>query len=114
MIIGRGAVAKLLLDLYGIQVAELAAMYGKKFCLYLLAVNLLAFVMYGLDKKRAKEGAWRISEKRLLGVAIIGGSIGAILGMHIFYHKTRHWYFRYGLPVILLAQCLISGAVLYL
>ena len=71
---------------------------------YLLAVNVLAFILYGVDKKRARNREWRISEKTLIGIAVIGGSIGAILGMHVFHHKTRHWYFRFGLPVILIIQ----------
>ena len=84
---------------------------GKFLILYLLIVNLLAFILYGLDKKKAKNGEWRISEKTLLGIASIGGSIGAILGMQIFHHKTKHWYFRYGLPGILILQCLLVWAV---
>lgn len=76
--------------------------------IYLLAVNILAFMLYGIDKKRAKNGKWRISEKTLIGIAVIGGSVGALFGMHIFHHKTRHWYFRYGLPVILIVQVLLG------
>lgn len=75
--------------------------------IYLLAVNLLAFILYGIDKKRARNREWRISERTLIGIAVIGGCIGAILGMHVFHHKTRHWYFRYGLPVILIIQVLL-------
>ena len=76
--------------------------------IYLLAVNLLAFILYGIDKKRARNREWRISERTLIGIAVIGGCIGAILGMHVFHHKTRHWYFRYGLPVILIIQLLLA------
>ena len=76
--------------------------------IYLLAVNLLAFILYGIDKKRARNREWRISERTLIGIAVIGGCIGAILGMHVFHHKTRHWYFRYGLPVILIIQVLLA------
>lgn len=65
------------------------------------------FTLYGADKKRAKKREWRISEKTLIGIAVIGGSAGALLGMHVFHHKTRHWYFRYGLPVILAVQVLL-------
>ena len=75
---------------------------------YLLAINLLAFILYGIDKKRARKREWRISEKTLIGIAVIGGCVGAILGMHIFHHKTRHWYFRYGLPLILIIQVLLA------
>ena len=74
---------------------------------YVLAVNLTAFFLYGADKRRAKQGKWRISERTLLGIAAIGGSVGALFGMHVFRHKTRHWYFRYGIPVILMIQLLL-------
>ena len=71
---------------------------------YLLAVNIIAFAMMGIDKGRAKRGAWRISEKALFISALIGGSIGAICGMQFFRHKTKHWYFKYGMPAILILQ----------
>ena len=71
---------------------------------YLALINLTAFILYGADKKKAKRGQWRIPEKTLLGIAAIGGSAGAILGMFLFRHKTKHWYFRYGLPAILIVQ----------
>lgn len=72
--------------------------------IWLCVANLAALILFGVDKKRAKEGRWRIPEKTLFLSAILGGSIGAILGMHLFRHKTKHWYFRYGLPAILLVQ----------
>ena len=75
--------------------------------IYLIAVNLVAFILYGADKSKAKRGKWRISEKTLIGIAVMGGSVGAILGMHVFRHKTRHWYFRYGLPAILVIQVVL-------
>jgi uncharacterized membrane protein YsdA (DUF1294 family) len=75
--------------------------------IYLSIVNLAAFVLYGADKRKAKRGKWRISEKTLIGAAVMGGSVGAILGMHVFHHKTRHWYFRYGLPAILAVQVIL-------
>ncbi len=71
---------------------------------YLLLINLAAFLTFGADKRRAKRGAWRIPEKTLFLLAIVGGSVGAICGMRVFHHKTKHWYFKYGLPAILLAQ----------
>ena len=75
------------------------------FVVYLAAINLLTFCVYGADKRRAKiPGARRVPEKTLLGLAAIGGSLGALAGMRVFRHKTRHWYFRYGIPAILLAQ----------
>ena len=71
---------------------------------YLAAINVVTFLVYGIDKWRAKRGAWRISEKTLFLLPILGGSIGAIAGMKVFHHKTKHWYFQYGLPLILLLQ----------
>ncbi|MCD7784137.1 MAG: DUF1294 domain-containing protein [Oscillospiraceae bacterium] len=63
------------------------------YVLYLLFMSFVVFVMYGIDKRRAKKGQWRISEKALLTLGFIGGAAGALLGMHLFRHKTRHWYF---------------------
>ena len=74
--------------------------------LYLLAVNLAAFMLMGADKRRARRGAWRISEKALFLPAALGGALGGVLGMRVFHHKTRHWYFRLGFPSLLLAQLL--------
>lgn len=76
---------------------------------YLLIVNVAAFAVYGADKLRAKQGRWRVPEKTLFLLAIIGGSVGALLGMWCFHHKTRHWYFRYGIPVILVVQLALAG-----
>lgn len=69
---------------------------------YLVVINIAAFIMYGIDKKRAASGRWRISEATLLGIAFAGGSIGALLGMRCFRHKTRHWKFRILVPLFLL------------
>lgn len=72
---------------------------------YLLLVNLAAFFLMGSDKRRAqREGARRIPEKTLFLAALLGGSLGAILGMRLFRHKTKHWYFVWGMPAILLLQ----------
>ena len=71
---------------------------------YLLAVNVVAFAAFGIDKYKAKRGLWRISEATLLLLAVVGGSLGALLGMRIWHHKTQHAKFRYGLPLIILAQ----------
>ena len=72
--------------------------------LWLVIINLTAFAIFGIDKKRAKKGQWRIPEKTLFLSAILGGSIGAILGMYIFHHKTKHWYFQFGIPAIMIIQ----------
>ena len=71
---------------------------------YIVGVNILTFLVYGIDKVKAKQSKWRISEATLLLLAIIGGSIGAWLGMKTWHHKTMHKKFKYGLPLILLAQ----------
>ena len=76
----------------------------KGLTLWLILVNLAAFVLMGVDKYRAKRGAWRIPERTLITAALMGGSPGAILGMELFRHKTRHAKFAVGLPLILCAQ----------
>ena len=81
--------------------------------LYLLAVNLAAFAMMGLDKGRARRGRWRIPEKRLFLPVLLGGGLGGVLGMRLFHHKTRHWYFRYGFPLLLAVQLLALGQLWY-
>ncbi len=80
--------------------------------IYLIAVNLVAIVMYGTDKRRAKQGKWRISEKALIIIAVIGGSIGALTGMYGFRHKTKHRAFRYGIPLILIGQILLTWFII--
>ncbi len=72
---------------------------------YLLAVNLAAFITFGADKRRARRNEWRVPERTLFLLALAGGSLGAVCGMCAFHHKTKHWYFRFGLPAILLAHC---------
>ena len=76
----------------------------KTIILYLIAINVVTFLVYGLDKWKAKRDAWRISETTLLLLAAAGGSVGALLGMQIFRHKTKHVKFTVGVPVILLVQ----------
>lgn len=71
---------------------------------YLLIINLLAFALFGIDKRRASKHRYRISEAALFSVALLGGSIGAWAGMYVFRHKTAHWYFVVGIPLILVAQ----------
>ena len=75
---------------------------------YLVGINLLGFFLMGLDKRRSKRNRWRISEVSLFLPAILGGSLGALLGMHLFHHKTRHWYFRLGLPAVLVLQAVLA------
>ena len=73
----------------------------------LIGINLAGFIIMGVDKKRAIRGAWRISEASLFFTALLGGSLGCILGMQHFRHKTKHWYFKYGMPAILVVQILL-------
>jgi len=75
--------------------------------IYLIAINVVAFFLYGIDKWKAKRSKWRISEATLLGLAVIGGSIGAWLGMKVWHHKTMHKKLKYGIPLILMAQIAI-------
>lgn len=76
---------------------------------YLLAINALSFILFGLDKYKAKKGKWRISEATLLMIAVIGGSIGAWAGMRLWHHKTMHKKFKYGIPAIIIMQvCLVA------
>ena len=71
---------------------------------YLLAINAVAFIIYGIDKYKAKKAKWRIPEATLLLLAVLGGSIGAWMGMKVWHHKTMHKKFKYGIPAILLIQ----------
>ena len=71
---------------------------------YLLVISAATFIIYGIDKDKAKKVKWRISEATLLTMAAVGGSIGAWLGMKAWHHKTQHRKFKYGVPIILLIQ----------
>lgn len=79
----------------------------KYMLIYLLVINIVAFAMMGIDKSRARNGQWRISEASLFLGAILGGSIGSIAGMQLFRHKTKHWYFQFGMPAILMIQLIL-------
>ena len=71
---------------------------------YLVLINVIGFALMGIDKSRAKNHAWRISESALFIVALLFGSLGSVIGMQVFRHKTKHWYFKWGMPLILLVQ----------
>ena len=71
---------------------------------YLLGINAVTFIVYGIDKYKAKKAKWRIPEATLLLLAVLGGSIGAWMGMKVWHHKTMHKKFKYGSPAILLIQ----------
>ena len=79
-------------------------MMGTYILYYLAAINVIAFMVYGIDKLKAKKGKWRIPEATLLLLAIVGGSIGAWCGMKVWHHKTMHKKFKYGVPLILMIQ----------
>ena len=76
----------------------------KLIVIFLVTVNVGTFFLYGIDKWKAKHSKWRIPEATLLGLAVIGGSVGALLGMRVWHHKTMHKKFKYGLPLIILLQ----------
>ena len=75
---------------------------------YLFAINIVSFFLYGIDKYKAKKNKWRISEATLLMIAVIGGSIGAWVGMRLWHHKTMHKKFKYGIPVIIVMQIALA------
>ena len=83
------------------------------FIYYLIIINIIAFFLMGIDKKKAQTGAWRIPEKTLFLSAILGGSIGAIAGMQLFRHKTKHKTFVIGMPVILIVQIVLAAVYFY-
>ena len=84
-------------------------MNGLKFLLiYIIIMNVVGFFIMGIDKRKAEKHAWRISEKTLFLVSLIGGSIGTLLGMYVFRHKTKHWYFVIGMPLILIVHIILA------
>lgn len=81
--------------------------------IYLVIINIAAFASMGIDKAKAKKKAWRIPEKTLFLLAIIGGSLGSIIGMQTFRHKTKHWYFKWGMPAIFVLQVALAVFLYY-
>lgn len=84
------------------------------FAAYALLINLIAFIMYGIDKHRAQKRKERISEAALIWMAVFGGSVGAIMGMYIFHHKTQKKKFKILLPLIFFIQLSVLGYWIYL
>ena len=78
----------------------------------LLVMNLLAFALMGIDKMKAKRGSWRIPEKTLFLVTALFGGLGGTLGMRMFRHKTKHWYFKFGFPALLAVQLVLLAWLL--
>lgn len=81
--------------------------------IYVAAINIVTFFLYGIDKWKAKKDKWRVTEATLIRWAVFGGSIGAWLGMKAWHHKTQHKKFQYGIPAILIAQVALVGVILY-
>ena len=81
--------------------------------IYLAVINILTFFMYGVDKWKAKRSKWRVSEAALIWMAVLGGSIGAWLGMKAWHHKTQHKKFQYGIPLILFTQVVVIAVLKY-
>ena len=81
----------------------------KWLALWVLFWSILDYVLMGIDKWKARRERWRVPEKTFFLVALLGGTLGAILGMYAFHHKTRHWYFKWGLSAILIAQIALGG-----
>lgn len=80
--------------------------------IYAVIINIIGFFSMLIDKRRAIKNKWRIPEKTLFLIAFIGGSVGSIAGMRLFRHKTKHWYFAYGMPAILIVQLVIISLLL--
>ena len=80
----------------------------------LLVTNLISFILMGHDKRCARQGKWRVPEKRLFLVTALFGGLGGVLGMKVFHHKTQHWYFRVFFPVLLVIQIVALAAGAYL
>ena len=78
---------------------------------YFIFINVFTFIAFGVDKRRARHNQWRISEATLFLLAILGGSIGALLGMHVWHHKTKHLHFIIGIPLIMLLQVILIMAL---
>lgn len=89
------------------------AEYQRIIIIYLLVINIATFFTYGIDKWKAKKSKWRIREVSLLALAVLGGSVGAWLGMKVWHHKTMHKKFKYGVPAILILQLALLAYIIY-
>lgn len=83
------------------------------FVMYVVMINIVTFLLYGVDKVKAKRGWMRISEMTLLTMALLGGSLGALFGVNVWHHKTNHWKFRVGIPLILLLQIALMATLYF-
>lgn len=84
-------------------------MFVKLFLFYVALMNFIGFMVMRADKEKAKKHEWRIPEKTLFSISLLGGSLGTWIGMYVFHHKTKKWLFRIGIPVIFLGQILLIG-----
>ncbi len=75
---------------------------------YFIVINILGFASMGIDKRKAQRSAYRIPEATLFAIALMGGSLGSVIGMNLFRHKTKHWYFKWGMPIILVLQIALA------
>lgn len=80
----------------------------KNIVIYLIVINILTFIAMWWDKHEAKVGDWRISEKTLFILVLLGGGVGGIAGMYVFRHKTKKWYFKFGFPIILILEIILA------
>lgn len=85
----------------------------KQIIIYLIVINVATFITYGIDKYKARRAMWRVREASLLILAVLGGSVGAWLGMKVWHHKTQHLKFKYGVPFILFAQIALAFYIYY-
>lgn len=81
--------------------------------LWLIVINIITFAVFGIDKKKAIDGKFRIKELTLFVLSLLGGSLGGLIAMHTFHHKTRKWYFKFGIPLILIAWVAMIAWLIY-
>lgn len=102
---------------YSSQTNDIAVMNDRNLLhivlIYLVVINMVTFLIYGIDKWKAKKSKWRIRETVLLSLAVLGGSMGAWLGMKVWHHKTKHKKFKYGVPAIIIVQVALIAYYLY-
>lgn len=79
----------------------------KAVIIYAVIVNIIGFLLMGIDKRRARKHQWRVPEKTLFMIALLFGAVGTWAGMYVFRHKTKHWYFTFGIPLILVVQTIL-------
>ena len=91
---------------------DFITVYLKEIIIYLLVANAIGFLAMGIDKFKAKEGMWRTKEKTLFLIAVFGGSIGSIIGMYTFHHKTKHWKFKICVPLCLIFHIILLSYIL--